>query len=243
MSIFASVFGPSNANNFFTKESKFFIQLNTATLKKGKDLYDHQLGHLANALIVEDYDAAVEVDTATLNVESSYVFPVGSLVSGSFVMNYVSTHVGKVPHQYDDIDIYFKSIDDAKDFVRNNSMYGFQFTNPMCAYGQHNGNKFNLIYGVEYTSPENLISRFDIRACSMAIDINNKMLYVVRGSVEDATQKQITFNPVPRGATIRRLTKYIKKGFEIEKHQSVFFVELLRSNIYSQELELMTKEY
>jgi hypothetical protein len=99
------------------------------------------------------------------------------------------------------------------------------------------------IYGVEYDSPEHLITRFDIRACSMAIDPNTNMLYVVRGSIEDTTRKQLVFNPVPRGVSVRRFTKYIQKGFTPDKHQNVFFVELLRSDIYSQELELMTKDY
>lgn len=52
-----------------------------------------------------------------------------------------------------------------------------------------------------------------------------------------------SLNPVPRGVSVRRFTKYIKKGFEADKYQNLFFVELLRSDIYSAELELMTKEY
>ena len=102
--------------------------------------------------------------------------------------------------------------------------------------------KINLIYGVHYTSAGYLISRFDIRACSMAIDPNQKQLYVVRGAVEDATMKRLNFNPIPRATTIKRFTKYIKRGFEADKYQNLFFVELLRSPIYSPELEILTKD-
>lgn len=231
--------------DFWTHEPKFFIQLHGANLKKGKELYESQLSHLGSAMLIQDYDANVEIDTAQITATTPYKFPKGALISGSFVMHYVSKNVGHIDHKFDDIDIYFKSKADAQLFLNLNGAngFGFDFNNPMCAYGHIDGNKFNLIYGVDYTSPGHLISRFDIRACSMAIDPNTNMLYVVKGAIEDATQRTLTFNSVPRGVTVRRLTKYVKKGFEIDGYQSLFFVELLGSTIYSAELELMTKEY
>ena len=231
---------------FWHQLPTFFIPLQGSLPKTGKDLYDHQLGHLANALIIDDYDAEVEVDKCTISAGSNFKFPHGALLSGSFVMHHIAKYVGSVDIQYDDIDIYFHNKSEAQSFLTMNNydIYtGFNFTNPMCAYGYLNGHKVNLIYGVEYDSPSHLISRFDIRACSMALDPNTNMLYVVHGAIEDATRKRIVFNPVPRNVTIRRLTKYIKKSFDIDKYQSLFFVELARSNIYSAELELMTKEY
>lgn len=231
--------------DFWTQEPKFFIPLTGSGLKTGKELYEEQIGHLASAMLIDDYDANVEIQQSPIVALSAFKFPKDALLSGSFVMHYVSNHVGHIPHMFDDIDVYFKSKMDAQLFLNlNGGSGGFStFDNPMCAYGYIDGHKFNLIYGVEYTSPGHLISRFDIRACSMAIDPNTAILYVVKGSIEDSTQKRITFNPVPRGCTVRRLTKYIKKGFSIEQYQSLFFVELLRSDIYSAELELMTKEY
>lgn len=37
-----------------------------------------------------------------------------------------------------------------------------------------------------------------------------------------------------------RLVKYIEKGFKIDKNQRLFFAELVRSNLYSPELEAIT---
>jgi hypothetical protein len=231
--------------DFWQAPPIFFMQLHGGTLKKGKDLFDYQVSHLANALIIDDYDAKIEIDTCSISAATPFKFPENALISGSFVMHHVSQHIGHIHHAFDDIDVYFKNKDDAIVFLMLNGVHPgtFNFDSPMCAYGYIEGNKMNLIYGVEYDDPGHLISRFDIRACSMAIDPNTMTLYVVKGAIEDATQKNITFNPVPRGVSVRRLTKYIKKGFSIDGHQSVYFVELCRSDIYSQELELMTKEY
>jgi hypothetical protein len=168
-------------------------------------------------------------------------------------MHYVCKHLGiSGAADYDDIDIYFKNKEDAQKFINMNqslrdiksgNISGIDYSNPMCIYTHTGKEKINLIYGVEYDKPGDLISRFDIRACSMAIDPNSDTLYVVKGAMEDATNRRIVFNPVPRGVTVRRLTKYIKKGFTIDGHQSLFFAELVRSDIYSPELELMTKNY
>lgn len=228
----------------FDKTPTFFLPLQTSTLKTGQELFDEQIGHLGSALLVEDYDANVVIDTCQLNGASRFKFPQGALLSGSYVMHVVANQVGHVDLKYDDCDIYFKSKDDAKQFVTDNKMDGIHVgDSPVCAYGYYGGQKFNLIYGVEYTSVANLIGRFDIRACSMAIDPNTMELHVVRGSIEDATRKQLVFNAVPRGCSMRRYAKYITKGFHADSHQNLFFVELLKTEIYKPELELLTKEY
>jgi len=232
--------------NLWTKHPIFYIPLEKESYLSGKDLYDQQISHLANALIINDYDPNIEVKSVKISAASALLFPKDSLVSGSFVTNLVAKQIAGVNIPYDDIDIYFKSKEDAQLFLTMNNTdprFFSDFSNPMCSYGFINGDKFNLIYGVGYSSPENLISRFDIRACSMAIDINTSTLYAVKHSVMDATKLKIVFNPVPRSVTIRRLTKYIDKEFKIDPYQSVFFVELLRSHLYSAELELMTKNY
>jgi hypothetical protein len=230
--------------SFWVQEPKFFITLSGDKLKSGKDLYDYQIGHLASALIIDDYNPAVELDTSVMSAKTDFLFPKDALLSGSFVMHHVAKHIGHIDLPYDDIDIYFKTKEDAQAFIAVNGIPAyFNFDGPMCAYGTVGEHKMNLIYGVEYNSPGHLISRFDIRACSMAIDPTSNTLFVVKGAIEDATRKQITFNPVPRGVSVRRLTKYIKKGFEIEGYQSLYFVELVRTHLYSAELELMTKEY
>lgn len=233
--------------DFCTGDLKFYIPLQGASLKKDKELYDEQVNHLGSALLINDYDPNINVDQSTINKTIPFAFPKDALISGSFVMHHVGKCIGGVNLSYDDVDIYFKTKVDAQQFLTMNNIsgfvYGFHFDSAMCSYGKIRGIKFNLIYGVEYDSPAHLISRFDIRACSMAIDPNALTLHAVRGAIEDATERRITFNPIPRGVSVRRLTKYIKKGFTIDGYQSLFFVELVRSHLYSAELELMTKEY
>lgn len=114
---------------------------------------------------------------------------------------------------------------------------------PICTYARLNRMKVNLIYGIEYASPEDLISSFDIRACSMAIDPATKILYVVSGSLEDLFNKTLVFNPVPRSASVARLIKYVGKGLEPSPYQRLFFAELIKSGIYSADIELKTGLY
>lgn len=231
--------------NFWKQDLKFFVPIGGEKYVLGEELYRWQLDHLASALLVEDYNAPIQVDVCSINSSPNLIFPPEALLSGSFVMSLVAKSVGSVEIKYDDIDIYFKTKMDAQLFVELNKtvLTSFNFDNPMCAYGYFESEKVNLIYGVNYDSPAHLISRFDIRACSMAIDPNSNMLHVVRGSVEDATRQILTFNPVPRGVSVRRLVKYVSKGFKLDKHQGVFFVDLVRTELYSAELELLTKDY
>lgn len=234
------------SDSFWKQDISFFIKLDQAKYLLGEKLLEWQKDKLASSIIIEDFDAAVEVQMSSINSFPKLSFPPGALLSGSFVMSIVAKAVGHIDLKYDDIDVYFKNKGDAESFVKANAaeLGLFDFgNNPMCAYGHYGAHKMNLIYGVEYDSPQHLISRFDIRACSMAIDANLGVLYVVRGSIEDATRKIIAFNPVPRGVSVRRLVKYVNKGFTLDSHQGVFFVELCRSDLYSAELELMTNKY
>lgn len=235
---------PEELKVVFSKKPTFFLPLQGSTLKKDKELYEEQLNHLGSALLVDDYNPGVTVDTCSIQTQFNLSFPQGALLSGSYVMHVVAQqlHGGKV--DFDDIDIYFKNKTDAQEFIKNNKFYGINIDdNPMCYYGHQDGQKFNLIFGVEYDSPDNLITRFDIRACSLAIDPNTLTLYAVRGAAEDISVKKLTFNPVPRGCSLRRYAKYIAKGYTAESYQNMFFVELLKTDIYKPELELLTKEY
>jgi len=231
--------------NFWKKDPKFKDRNKVMHYHplKGEDLYKWQTNHLANALLIQDYDASVDVDVYDLIGGCNFNFPnKGELISGSFMSKTVTqAHSGSAAFEAADIDIYFKTKEDAQSFCRLNQMYGFEFSNPMCSYGAHDVFKFNLIYGVEYDTPAHLISRFDIRACAMAYDPKTELVHIVRGAIQDCIGKEIYFNPVPRGVSIRRLVKYVEKGFKIsDKHQRLFFSELVRSPIYSPELEIIT---
>ncbi len=246
--------GPSTSSQNQSKLDAFWqskLRLTTEPIwnfdgKREDELYQIQAGHLASAILIADYDAGVQVDQYVVTFQDKMIWPCrGELISGSFISRAVTESAyGGVSFEAEDIDIYFHTKEDAKEFLSLNAMSQyFNMENPICGYGTFSDIKYNLIWGIEYKSPEHLISRFDIRACAMAIDPTQKILYTVRGALDDCTNKQIVFNPVPRGVSVRRLIKYVEKGFEIEPHQRLFFAELVRSDLYSTELELITARY
>jgi hypothetical protein len=230
---------------FWKQRPKFFIPLAGQKLLINEPLFKYQMNHLTSALLIDDYNPQVEIDSCSFGTKPCLKFPDGALISGSFIMSLVAQQLNGTLLTWDDIDIYFKTQADAEFFVKMNQkdLSTFDFKSPICAYGFYGSDKVNLIYGVQYDSPAHLISRFDIRACSMAVDPNKEVLYVVRGAPDDASRKILAFNPVPRGVSVRRLIKYTKKGFEMDTHQGVFFAELIKSDIYSAELELSTNKY
>ena len=233
------MFGKST---FWIKPLKCYIP--TPRTKEGKDMYEENIGHLASAILVNDYDPNVTVHVADATFTLPFTYPDGALISGSFIMAAAVKNYGGPQLDYDDIDIYFKNKDDAKLFLTQNKLPDISFDGVRCAYLKWDSHKINLIYGVEYSSPENLITRFDVRAVSMALDPNSKKIYAVQGSLRDAANKTLCFNPVPRNVSLRRYEKYIKKGFSVkDPYQNMFFAELLKSDIYNPEIELLTKGY
>ena len=229
-------------------EKKLFVPSSLIYNYDGKadaELYEEQANHLASAILIQDYDPAVQVDEYHIVFEDKLKWPnKGEFLSGSFVSRCVTKSIhGYASFEAEDVDIYFHCKEDALEFIRLNGMTGFNMDSPICGYGSHNDIKYNLIWGIEYKNAKHLISRFDIRACAMAICPTDKLLFVVRGAIDDCQQNKITFNPVPRGVSVRRLIKYVEKGFQIDPHQRLFFAELVRSDLYSTELELITANY
>ncbi len=218
--------------------------------KNEEAMYKEQTSALASALLIGDITQSMDIDTYPLNATYNLKFPQGALICGSFAARIISDAMFSPPLVVGDIDIYFKSRSDAEDFIKLNDtlvsvdVEGFK-TNNMCVYGLFSPGKekINLIYGVEYTDVNDLLSRFDIRACSCALDPNKNTIHTVRGAVRDIRRREMVFNPVPRAVSLRRYAKYVAKGFTASPHQNLFFAELLRSPIYSQELELMTNSY
>ncbi len=208
------------------------------------EYYKYACDTLAAYLLIEDTIPSLDV------VETSFSCPNGLLwlnrgeiIAGSSVMSTVAKATFGADLVSNDIDIYFKSKDDAVAWAYLNKFMTpkfdpqVAFENPICTYGFIGDSKINLIYGIPYASTKDLISRFDIRACSMALDFNNNTLYSVKGALSDIGNKAIKFNPVPRSVTIKRLVKYVEKGFKINSNQRLFFVELLKTNLYSAELD------
>lgn len=222
-----------------------------ASLKE-KAHYERQLDIFFNSLLLNDNTISTKILTYSVLLEpeeeaklSKLIWPNnGELVSGSFVMEALRNIFGwsdKI--EYDDIDIYFKSKEHAEEFAKLNNFTISNLEHPMCSYVTGNEQLYNLIWGVNYTDAEDLLSKFDIRACSVAFCPNQVKFYTLEDSLLDIETKNIVFNPVPRAISLNRLIKYIRKGFKINPYQRLFFVELLKSHIYSADLELQTKQY
>lgn len=229
-------------SNFFTISLRFDAWYTSGPLDDVA-MHKMQLEKLSNYLILKDKNANLVIDEHEVTgvTRLSWINR-GELVSGSFIANEVSKFFNGMGFEFEDIDIYFHSKDDAEKFCRVNGIYNADFSDKkqMCTSFYHLGDKLNLIWGVSYANARDLISEFDIRACSMAYDPNNSKVYAVSGAIDDAKSKSIVYNPIPRAVSIRRLLKYTQKGFSMSKYQRLFFAELIRTDIYSSELELTT---
>ena len=228
-------------------KAKFIFTNNMWTsspLLKEEALYKEQFAALTSALLLNDFNCPMPTLIATATMAYKTFYPKGSLVSGSFIANEIGTQLGR-PLPVKDVDIYFKSKEDAQFFLETNKVFYQKntFKSDMCAYIQRSGAVYNLIYGVQYETPADLISGFDIRACSVALDPNNSELHFVKGAVSDILGRHIVWNYVPKKMSVSRLVKYVEKGFKIDSYQRLFFIELLRSNIHDSSFELATGAY
>lgn len=210
--------------------------------------YKRQLDILANAMFIDDYFSNMKVIAYPILNNGNPTpnlrwLDKGEPVSGSFITNTTSKILNlKEEIEYNDIDIYFRSKEDVIEFTKLNNidLPEDQRQNQMCFYVTGNNHRYNLIYGVNFLTVEDLISKFDVRACSVAFCPNKNEFYALDGTVEDTYAKKIVFNPLPRTTTISRLIKYVNKGFYISAHQRAFMAQPIRTNNYLIDLELNT---
>jgi hypothetical protein len=204
--------------------------------------YEWQMSVRANYLILGDKEVNVPVDviSSPLKVlETNLVWlHRGELIAGSFMSNLQT--ISKMENT--DIDIYFKNIVDVNDFLYANPIQRLHVMNETkVAMQVHYDNQIlNLIHGVAFDDAKDLITHFDIRACSIAYDPQWNLIHVVRGALHDAAGKCIVFNPVPHNTTVARVVKYAKRGFDMDPYQRLFFSELIKSDMYNPDLELST---
>lgn len=210
--------------------------------KDGEELFRWQCDILANYLLLKDKRPILETSTyqAGINDKLKWLGK-GELVAGSYAASCICALLHISLLKADDIDIYFKSKKDAMEFNNINGLYNRDgWESDVCTVSKMDGIVFNLIYGVDYDSPQELISSFDIRAISIAIDPSNSEVHVVNGAIQDLADRTMVFNPTPKHTSIKRIVKYTQKEFTMEPHQRLFFAELIRSDIYSPEVELIT---
>jgi hypothetical protein len=204
--------------------------------------YEWQMDIRANYLILGDKNVEVPIETITnlgkiLDTNLIWLHR-GELIAGSFMSNLA--HNADI--KYNDIDIYFHSANDANEFLLANkiSNASVMFRGPIAIQVMFGKQILNLIWGVAFNDAKDLISHFDIRACSVAYDPQWNLVHTVKGALWDAANKFIVFNPVPHHTTVARVIKYVQRNFNMDAYQRLFFAELIRSDMYNTDLELST---
>lgn len=207
--------------------------------------YRWQCDCLASAILIKDFSPNLEIELLPTSLQTSFKWiNRGEVIAGSYVSSRIAAALYLVEVESNDIDIYFHSKQNALDFIHLNGIHinaeSLQDDDICIKYSAFQGPVVNIIWGIEFKDKKHLISRFDIRACAAVYDPNDGSIYAVKGACDDIREKKIVFNPVPRATSIRRLVKYIEKGFSISRYQRLFFAQLIKSDIYSCDLELTT---
>lgn len=151
----------------------------------------------------------------------------GEVVAGSYLSSLFNKDIS-----HNDVDIYFHSVQHAELWCKINGVAVPSIAHGLCGRTHKNGKVINLITGIEFSNAKNLIAGFDIRACAIAFDPQVDTAYAVEGAVDDCHNKRVVWQVGARSVTVRRLLKYVEKGFSIDNHQKAIFVELvkIRSN-------------
>lgn len=147
----------------------------------------------------------------------------GEVVAGSYMSAAVNKSI-----RYNDIDVYFYSKEHANLWCKINYISIPEYVFDLCATVYRKGVKINLIIGIPFNSVEDLISSFDIRACAIAYVPETNKIIEVEGALDDCKHKRIIFQTGAKYITVKRLVKYLDKGFSIDEYQQVIFSELIR---------------
>jgi hypothetical protein len=147
----------------------------------------------------------------------------GEVIAGSYMSSHFNNEI-----KNNDVDIYFHSLEHAKLWCKINGVKMPEIQFDLCGKVIHRTRVVNVIVGVPFTDARDLIAGFDIRACAIAYDPLANKAIAVEGAVEDCQSKRIVWQVGARNVTVRRLLKYIEKGFKVDHHQNAIFVELLK---------------
>lgn len=132
-----------------------------------------------------------------------------------------------------DYDIFFKDLYAAYDVMERleKEQYEKVYSCPLGYLFTYkkDGVKAQIIKEKYYTSLEDLISTFDITACCAATDGIN--FTYNENFIHDVTSKQIRLNQVSYPvATMKRILKYIQKGYQISSNEIENFIRLTADN-------------
>lgn len=103
--------------------------------------------------------------------------------------------------------------------------------NTMATFKTAEGLKVQLIYNQPYSSIEDLLSTFDIRACKLAYNYGHNQLVYASNAASDIKLKEIVLDNITYPvATLSRIEKYKRKGYTIsDKEMRKYFLSVFDS--------------
>lgn len=115
-----------------------------------------------------------------------------------------------------DIDIFFKNNKDLKQALDQfNKSITPVFSNDCVTNFKIKGYTIQFIGAYFFKNPQETINKFDFTACSAAVD--KKTIYFAESFFEDINKKSLIIQRLPYPcATLKRLQRYVKKGFTID---------------------------
>ena len=128
--------------------------------------------------------------------------------------------------EINDLDIYFKSLEDAKNFyedIQEESYYCINETNrSLILVDKNKHNKrpnINMIIFDWFQTPEEIFNLFDFSICQSAFD-GDKFYFSDRYFI-DVASRALHYNPNTRYpiSSLLRLKKYQEKGYKISRNQ------------------------
>ena len=133
-----------------------------------------------------------------------------------------------------DIDLFFQSDEQKRQCVNHFDDRDFQFKNifrcpegKLFSYKDCDGTKIQLIAEDFYPDIPNCISTFDLSPCMAGWD--GKMLFYDGKMPTDVHRKRLRINRVDYpAATLKRVEKYVKKGYTLPSEEAVKLVDLIR---------------
>ena len=223
---------------------KPYIRTSLKGCHEPEELYKKQLDALAERELLGAHYPLEFTSISNVDVGIDAELTGKEIIAGSSVAWFFNDNL-----KANDIDVYFKSMEEAKNFASKNKVglqvrwnLAKQDPNALrtCAWVTIKNIKYNLIWGIKYKDMEELLSGFDIRACAVGYDIKNKKVHAVRGAIADIVNRRIVWQTSMRGTSLSRLIKYQNKGYSIDKYQLAILGEILRSDRYSPDKELVS---
>ena len=127
-----------------------------------------------------------------------------------------------------DIDVFFRYSGEYREACKHLRSLGIKqsFTNDHVTnfdlgFDRH---KVQLVGMHQFKGPQETIDKFDFTVCGAAVD--KEKAYFLPTFFDDIKERRLSFHALPYPiATLKRLPRYIKKGFDINNDQLLFLAD------------------